>query len=445
MDGVILFVDDKVHECCVEHGDLKRTPENELFETLRKDYPVLGVKNLDLAEKAIKSIGSFSAIILDWIFDDREALLDSGENSEDLKFVRPGSIKDERTLDFLENNDFYSLVYIYSNEEIEEKYGARLRERFGERIQFEKKNNLELPAEGITRRIKDWSERNQNLSIPLAWTATINQAIQKILKELADADVNWLRDIAQSAKEDGLSEELFIIDVFQYLLAEYLIQDSKLRKSLKDYLTPKAEGLAGDPIAPTNEESIAKLFNRLFYTKINAEVPIMTGDICEITENRYGIIITPECDIRKILSKQEYKFEMLVFEKNGFNQHISRIRASKVDGQLQNFTRARYNDWENGTVAQREQLNELRKLFNQNEPRFHILPSFPVSNSLNESVVIEFSLGCEMHSCQDVKGYRRAYKLNSPFIQQLRQRYISYLGRVGTPSLPLSLRNFNLK
>src|ERR1041385_8721783 len=148
MDGVILFVDDKVHECCVENSVLKRTPENELFESLRKDYPVLGVKDLDLAERAVKSIGSFSAIILDWVFDDRQELLKSGEDSEEIKYIRPGAVKAYRTLQFLEKNDFYSLVYIYSNEPIEEKYGERLRGKYGKRIQFQKKP-LEHPTEGI--------------------------------------------------------------------------------------------------------------------------------------------------------------------------------------------------------------------------------------------------------------------------------------------------------
>lgn len=37
------------------------------------------------------------------------------------------------------------------------------------------------------------------------------------------------------------------------------------------------------------------------------------------------------------------------------------------------------------------------------------------------------------------------FKLNSPYIHQLRQRYLSYVGRVGVPSIPQSLRAFNIK
>jgi hypothetical protein len=435
IDGVILFVDDKVHHCSVEDGDLKRSRENELFESLRKDYPVLGVDNLELAERAIRSIGSFSAIILDWAFDDKDQLV-AGADAEEVKFVRA---PDDRTLRFLEDNEFYSLVYVYSTEDVEELFGPRLTRKFGKRIRFQKKP-LEQPAEEIINTIKEWSEENQNLSIPLAWTATINQAIQKVFYELASADPNWLRDLAESAKEDCVNEDLFIIEILQFLLTENLIQNAGLRTTITSYLESLEQANA-----VTNEESIAKLFNRLFYTRLVDDATIMTGDICQISDDKFGIIISPECDIRRITAKETNSFELLVFQKDDFKKHIARTRAKLDDQTEQNFKRERYGAWDHGNASQKEKLEELRKLFNQNEPRFHILPSFPMLQSLNQSVVIEFSLGLELHTSGQVKGYKREYKLNSLFLQQLRQRYLAYLGRIGVPGLPTTLRNFNLK
>jgi hypothetical protein len=426
MDGVILFVDDKVHDCYIEGDELKRTPENQLFEALRKAHPVLGINNLDLAERAIKSIGSFSVIILDWIFDDREVLLGAGESDEDLKFVRPGSVKDTRTLDFLKKNDFYSLVYIYSNEEVEEKYGEQLKERFGDRIHFEKKNNLEPSAEAITQKIKDWTVSHQNLSIPLVWTATINQAIQQIFKELADADANWLREIGKSAQSDGVSGEIFIIEILQYLLAESLIQNSNLIASIKEHLSSESTH------EQSNEESIAKLFRRLLFTKLSEDASIMTGDICEIDENKFGIIITPECDIGDVVKDCNLTFELLTFSKDSFDKFLQLEINDK-------YQRTSYAN------AKEKQLKKLRSIFNQNNSKYHVLPSFPFDDTtVNFSIVVDFSKGCERYTSEQIKE-KRKYKLNSPFIQQLRQRYIAHLGRVGTPSLPSSLRDFNLK
>lgn len=429
MDGVILFVDDKVHDSFVEDGIHKRAMENELFESLRKDYPVLGVNNLDLAERAIKSIGSFSAIILDWIFEDKMELLDSGESPEELKFVHAGSVKRERTLRFLEDNDFYSLVYIYSNEDVKEMYGDQLTARFGPRIQFEKKTKEGLPVASIIKSIENWKEQHGNLSVPFAWTATINQAIQQIFKELAEADENWVREIGNSAKADGVNEEIFIIEILQYLLAESLTQNPTLIKSIEDYLTSQAMKEIGNN-DPQNEKSVAKLFRRLFYTKLDKGASIMTGDICELGEDRFGIIITPECDVKDVLNGNISGFELLTFSKGSFDSFLKTTNS---------YERNMY------AGANADRRTKLGKIFNQNDGKYHVLPSFPFDDeSFNLSTLIDFSRAGHRFTIDEIKG-KRKYKLNSPFIQQLRQRYISHVGRVGVPSLPSILRNFNLR
>ncbi|MEK6410725.1 MAG: hypothetical protein AABN34_27690, partial [Acidobacteriota bacterium] len=392
--------------------------------------PVLGVKDLDLAERAIRSIGSFSAIILDWIFDDRAKLLKPGEGSEEVEFVRAGSVQADRTLAFLERNDFYSLVYVYSNEDVEGKYGSQLRERFAERIKIQKKP-LEHPAEEIIQQIEEWRAQNQNLSIPFAWTATINRSIQKIFKELADADKNWVQEIGNSAQDDGVNGEIFVIEILEYLLAESLAQNTSLLSSIRDCLASTSGEKAVDQELQ-KEESVAKLFRRLFYTKLNSDALIMTGDICEIGEDQYGIVITPECDIKDVLSGKIATLELLTFSRDSFDKYLQL-------GINDNYKRTSYPN----TTDKR--LQKLRRVFNQSDPKYHVLPSFPFDEaSFNLSVVVDFSKGSERFAIGRIKDKRR-YKLNSPFIQQVRQRYISHLGRVGVPSLPLSLRDFNLK
>ncbi len=439
MEGVILFVDDKIDETWVKDGEIQGSKENELFEALRKEYPVLGVKNLELAAKVVDSVGSFSAIILDWIFDDTASLLKPGEKGDEIKGVKSPALSGARTLEFLEKNDFYSLIYVYSDENVKEQHGQALVKKFGSRIEFEKKGNLKDPAKEIAKAITKWKEANSNLAIPLKWSSSINKSTQQIFKELSEADSDWIAEIYRSAADDGVSPELFVIEIFQCLLSENLVQNNELLDSVKKH------GEGARTASGVNEQSIAKLYSRLFYSPLQNDAPIMTGDICKMGDDKYGVIITPECDVRRICSDENHTFELLVFEKGTFDKHITKTRALQTSGKEQNFTRARFGDWENGTPSQKGKLKELQKMFNQTEPRFHILPSFPFTAATNESAVIEFSLGAEMHTCKEVKDSLRQYKLNSPFIQQLRQRYIAYLGRVGTPSLPLSLCNWNLK
>jgi hypothetical protein len=255
---------------------------------------------------------------------------------------------------------------------------------------------------------------------------------------LAEADPDWIDEIYQSALNDGVSPEPFVIELFQSLLFENLVQHSPLLNSIRD-VGDKAKEQG------SSEESVSKLYRRLLYTRLANDAPIMTGDICSISNERMGIIITPECDIRRVRGAETNNFELLVFDRGVFETHVTKTKAVKSDGKAQSYTLDRFADWEAGTDSQKQQLDSLRKAFNQNEPRFHLLPSFPFDDGLKQTAVIEFSLGAEMHSAKVVSGYERPYKLNSPFIQQLRQRYLAYLGRVGTPSLPLSLRNYNLK
>jgi len=428
MEGVILFVDDKVHECCAKENEIERTPENSLFESLRENYPVLGVKDLELAQRAIKSIGAFSAIILDWIFEDRREALGPAEAGEDIRAVRRGSVQEDQTLTFLEENDFYTLVYVYSNEDIEGKYGTRLRERFGDRIQIRQKKDG-LAPQSIIDQIEEWRRQHGSLTVPLAWTATINLSIQQIFKELAEADKNWVGEIANSAREDGVSGEIFVIEILQYLLADSLTQNRRLLDSIKGHLDAVSNGQSVEGDSASNEESVARLFRRLFYTKLDADSPIMTGDICQLDENKFGIVVTPECDVKDVLSGKIESFELLTFSRDSFDAYL------------------RKNQFERGSYAQAGAglLKKLRKVFNQDESRFHVLPSFPFDEtSLNLSVLLDFSHGCERYQIDKIKTNRN-YKINSPFIQQLRQRYIAHLGRVGVPSLPPSLRNFNLK
>jgi len=41
-------------------------------------------------------------------------------------------------------------------------------------------------------------------------------------------------------------------------------------------------------------------------------------------------------------------------------------------------------------------------------------------------------------------GRRTDHKLDSPYIYQLRQRHLAYIGRVGVPAIPQSLALFDL-
>ncbi|MBK7966581.1 MAG: hypothetical protein IPK10_15785 [Bacteroidetes bacterium] len=105
MEGVILFADDKVFE--------SGTSENKLYLKLANEFPVLAVNSIGLAIKAINSIGTFSAIILDWEFK---------ENIHGISGTKYASV-------ILDKSDFYSLVYVFSNGIIANHYKDKYKKK----------------------------------------------------------------------------------------------------------------------------------------------------------------------------------------------------------------------------------------------------------------------------------------------------------------------------
>ena len=329
----------------------------------------------------------------------------------------------------------HCLIYIFSENDIENgAYGEKLKARFGSRIKFLQKENfgdeesVQAAKTQILTEISEWNDNNQGLALPIKWGQSINQSLQKVFAELAEADESWIKEIYNTVNTDGLDGKVFLVELLQMILSEQILTDTTLLKKIED--------VVGTIQSTGDEQSIAKLFSRLYYSKLGEKSPIMTGDICQIDKGTFGVIVTPECDIRSVLANDDLYFDVLTFTHDSFN--------NAVQNNYDDYTREIYNKWKGGNVKAQKKVDNLRKLFNQNEPKIHYLPSFPLfSGDLKNAGLIDFSKNTVRLSTGDASNSRQ-YKLNSPFIQQLRQRYLSYVGRVGVPALPSALKDWNL-
>ena len=218
----------------------------------------------------------------------------------------------------------------------------------------------------------------------------------------------------------------------QLVLSESVNQNKELLSSIMEIgksNTPEVE----EPLLDDHRRDVSKLFSRLFYSELKDDTPIMTGDIYKLFEDSYGVLITPECDIR-FVKEESGEYEFLVFTVSGMNDHL--IKHNSYD-------RAAQEDFHK---FKEKRKSSLRELFNQENGRFHFLPSFPMFNEdLSQACVINFRTATKRLKNIDVEKLERKYKINSPFIQQLRQRYLAYIGRVGTPALPSHVRDWNLQ
>ncbi len=391
MEGVILFADDHIFEA--------ERLENQLFNKLNAEegFSVLPIDNLTVLERTITSISTYRALILDWNFN---------KKSTEEGVVLP----DENPMEIITNNKIYSLIYVYSENEISLENKTKLEKVYPNKIHFEKKVNVVTQLDGefkkIVEGIKKFEADNQHLKTPFIWSQAINTSVQNIFNELENADPNWIKEIYSTAKAEGAEPNTEVIGVFQNLLNESIVQNINLTKSL-------AASAALPVIEVANkEESLAKLYNRIYYTQLIIDAPIMTGDIFKFSDDEFAILITPECDVN---IKKETALEFLKFTKLASAAFI--VKKKKDEG-----------------------------IFNNGVQSRHILPSFPFeSNIYNATACIDFETAFDVKRKSDFENKRSDFKLNSPYIFQLRQRYLAYIGRVGVPAIPPSLRAFNLK
>ena len=397
MDGVVVFADNKVLEV--------ESFENKLFNKLRQDssFSVLPVCSIHDLESTIKATSTFKAIILDWNFKNE------GDELEELE----GAVLPDKTPEQLLNVvNIYSLIYIYSENELGAITKRKLQERYEEKVQFKKKTPeaIDDDAAMIIKEIKDFEEFNSHMKIPFVWSHAINQSVQKIFYDLEIANKHWIKEVKDTVLNDGGDPTSELIEMFHNLLNESLIQDATLRKELEEY-NPEQHDVV--------EAKTIKLYRRIFYTVVPTGAPLMTGDIFKFSENEYGILITPECDLARRCMNGKKTLEFLMIDKTESKEY-------------QNQKKKKHD----------KKPDSVNDVFNNGVISRHVLASFPFEEAIyNDIALINFaSAMLVIKEDSDLLNKRYGYKLNSPYIHQLRQRYIAYIGRYGVPALPNSIR-----
>lgn len=408
MNGVVLFADNRI---------FLEGKENELFKLFLHDpeFSVLPIDSLSCLEVAIKSASTFRACIIDWDFENTII--------EDEDFV--GVVHPQRTpMSILMENALYTLVYIYSEKELPEDERVNLQNKYGNKIQFRiKSQDVQSEYKNILNDIKSFEAENVHMAVPFMWSQSINQSAQTIFSELESANSFWIKEIRDTATADGGDATSEVIDVFNNLLNEDLIQNRKLRSLLDSF------GCNEEDI---QEDNTAKLYRRIYYSNIADKSPVMTGDIFKFDDDNYGILITPECEIADCNKEKEkvyYDFLM-----------ISKVASVKYQGEKQK------------TFAKNENAaKSAKEIFNNGVISRHVLISFPFEEGLYDQIgLIDFNTALRTIPKMDENGtpilaVRTNFKLNAPYIYQVRQRFVSYFGKYGVPAISDSLREYNLK
>lgn len=407
MNGVVLFADNRIF--C-------QGKENELFNLFlsNPEFSVLPIDSLGCLESVIKSSSTFRACIIDWDFENNEV---KDEDFAGLDFP-------QRTpMSLLMENPLYTLVYVYSEKEIPENEKAYLQNKYGNKIQFKTKSeDAKSEYKIILNDIHAFEANNTHMVVPFMWSQSINQSAQKIFNELESANAFWIKEIKNTALADGGDATSEVIDVFNNLLNEDLIQNRTLR-NLLDAFDCKDEN--------RQEDNTARLYSRIYYSKIVDGTPIMTGDIFKFDEDTYGILITPECEIAdKNKEKEKDYYDFLIISK-------------KASLKYQEDKQKKFSKDANGA-------RNAKEIFNNGVISRHVLISFPFEEGLcNQIGLVDFNTALRTmpkigNNKTSIMNIRTNFKLNAPYIHQLRQRFVSYFGKYGVPAIPDSLRDYNL-
>ena len=411
MEGVILFADNNVL--------IQNSFENKLFTKLSQEQAltVLPICSLSDLDATLKTTSTYKALILDWNFSNPPQ-----QEDEDFEGLDLASQTPENTLDTL---DIYSLIYVYSQNQIPQDIQDRYKERFPNKIQFNIKNpaNIDQECAHIQQDLQHFSSTYPHMDIPYLWSQSINQSVQKIFRELESANSFWIKEIKETALTDGGDPATEIIDLFSNLLSEELVQNIDLRQALNSIKEDNTQ---------IEAENTARLYRRIYYSMLTEQAPLMTGDIFKFSDDLYGILITPECELadkKKEEEKNVYDF-LMISRSDSFEYQKEKKKKFAKDESSANSTKSIFN---NGVISR------------------HVLISFPFEEDMHNLIgVIEFNTAFRTMPKISDKGAsisicRTKYKLNAPYIHQLRQRFVSYFGKFGVPAIPDSLREYNLK
>lgn len=412
MKGVIVYADDDVLN--VKDNSL----EYQLYDLFRQDdhYTIIPITSIVDLEETVKSVSPIRVLMLDWQFK-RMGDMEDG-------LVLP----DETPEIFLRDSKLFSLIYIFSKEELSVGMQESLKAKFGNKIQFKKKlandDNVALVYKQVTADIAQLEEKNKQMSVAYEWSQCINVAQQKIFNELDSADPTWIKILSDAARNETGDATTDVVNMYQELLSEQLRQDAVLRQAIETYQVDNDL---------QNPQSIAKLYQRLIYSKVEDGQTLMTGDICTMRDGKYAIVITPECEMRH---RNECNVEILILD-NNFSMDMPKKKgwSQCVAGWFSKLK----------ITPNKDDRDKYRKIYNNDDAGIHNLPSFPFKDGVyNKSAMIDFRTAFGMIPYNDAKDNRIGYRLNAPYIQQLRQRFLSFFGRCGVPAVPDDLRDYNL-
>lgn len=270
----------------------------------------------------------------------------------------------------------------------------------------------EVGAEGLRGQIIEWLDNNPQARLALLWSRSVRLSLAAPMRRLHELQGGELGSLAQYVWSKGFNRPRLaataLLELLQSLLTREVHDRPRFIETVVTILEPELGHSAG-----TSTERFSQLLSaQMYWVRPDART-IRTGDIIDTGGDpwEFAVLLTPACDLVRAEAESDHAF----------------------------LARA----WERCELYETRQMNSgaRRDIVSYNKGRYHLLPFVPVDDGRMD-LVVDFQevqatlLESAQVKIQQEEAWRIVATVQSPYREHLTQRYLSFIGRVGTPDLP---------
>lgn len=278
-------------------------------------------------------------------------------------------------------------------------------------------------------------ERNDILDLILTWEEIFDKSKDDALIEITSNNVktsvrSLVKILCKEFHENAGATREFV-DEMTRLVSRRIGQREDFKK-----LVTKIESISKKIVKKKStfltKEDCLLLSKLIFFRPLESE-EIMTGDIFETHERfKYGIILTPRCDIiqrktQKLLVCYGFPLKKLYFRNKSYPPHKNDPTIIKL-------------------YEKQHSVKEIAKYIEKRylkEPLPDSLPILWNFTKKEQGICLDFN-NVQSVDKNEIKKWKRIARLDSPYIEEMLQRYGSLVSRIGTPEIirsPSHLQN----
>ncbi len=288
-----------------------------------------------------------------------------------------------------------------------------------------RKDELGRNSVALTTLVDTLLDKNEILKLIISWEKVFDNAKDTALSEIAANDVeSSVRALVKIlCKNFGQNKTVAreFIDIMTRLVSRKTFSTTDFEK-LPPLISELAKGETTE--TTTLDEKDFRLYSRLMFYKPAKDEEVMTGDIFMMDELKYGIVITPKCDMLQDKTpdvlvcygfplKEEY-FSDKAFPPHANDPEILQLHEDKKPmRQIVKQIKAKYL----------KSINLPSKLC----ILWHFKPQEGVSG-----VCFNFYDVQSVKKDNLLKHWPRLARLDSPYVEKMLEKYGNLISRVGT-------------